>query len=99
MGCAGSKPETRTEPGPGSEGGDAMEVGGSEKVRTFRERRLSMSQMQDANARPRRLSIYGTALGDDAQPSLAHVEPHKHLALQFAAGTKPTLHVPNATFL
>ena len=67
MGCAGSKPETRTEPGPGSEGGDGIE--GSEKVRTFRERRLSMSQMQDTGSRPRRLSIYGTALGEDAQPS------------------------------
>lgn len=70
MGCAGSKTDA-TGPGPGGGGGgDDTEVSGDEKVRTFRERRLSMSQMQDPNARPRRMSVYGTPLDETAQPSV-----------------------------
>ena len=47
-----------------------MTVQGPDKVRTFRERRLSMSQQQDANQRPRRLSIYGSTGDEAAQPSI-----------------------------
>jgi len=57
-------------------------------VRTFRERRLSMSQMQDANARPRRLSIYGTPLGDDAQPSSV-VSPCATCGCKTIGGVEP----------
>lgn len=63
MGCAGSKPDIRTDPGAGGDGSDAE---GDAKRRTFRDRRLSMSQLP-TNAG--RLSIYGTQLGEDAQPS------------------------------
>jgi len=64
MGCGGSKPDEGATPP-----GDGLDVEGNEKVRTFRERRLSMSQQQEGNGSRRRLSIYGTSLGEDAQPS------------------------------
>ena len=77
MGCGCSKVEGTV--GPSSSpsrscgGGPANDmetaVQGSDKVRTFRERRLSMSQQQDTNARPRRLSIYGNAGNTNMQPS------------------------------
>jgi protein phosphatase 2C family protein 2/3 len=70
MGCGGSKPESGVAPGAnGNGGGDDTDVAGAEKVRTFRERRLSMSQMQEQNAPRRRLSVYGTPLDETAQPS------------------------------
>ena len=66
MCCGGSKVADAVEssgsssPSGGGNAGDDIEtVQGSDRVRTFRERRLSMSQQQDTNARPRRLSIYG----------------------------------------
>ena len=76
MGCSSSKADLRTDPGGGGGGGltqqeiDQMTVQGPDKVRTFRERRLSMSQQQDANQRPRRLSIYGSTGDEAAQPSI-----------------------------
>jgi len=44
-------------------------VTGNQQARTFRERRLSISQQQDTNQRPRRLSIYGPAGENDGVPS------------------------------
>ena len=76
MGCSSSKADLRTDPGDGAGSGvsqqeiDQMTVQGPDKVRTFRERRLSMSQQQDANQRPRRLSIYGSTGDEAAQPSI-----------------------------
>ena len=75
MGCGGSKVADAVEssgsssPSGGGHAEDDIEtVQGSDKVRTFRERRLSMSQQQDTNARPRRLSIYGNHGDTDMQP-------------------------------
>ena len=62
MGCSGSKPDA-------SNPGD-FDLQGSDKVRTFRERRLSMSQQQDMNQPKRRMSIYGTDGTDVGQPSV-----------------------------
>lgn len=69
MGCASSKTDARTGPGNGDKAADSTQVTGAEKVRTFRERRLSMSQMQEQNQPRRRLSIYGSPLDENAQPS------------------------------
>ena len=76
MGCGGSKVADAVEssgsssPSGGGNAGDDIEtVQGSGRVRTFRERRLSMSQQQHTNARPRRRSIYGNDGDTDMQPS------------------------------
>ena len=76
MGCGVSKvkgtvtPSGSSSPCGGENPVDNIEnMQGSDKVRTFRERRLSMSQQQDTNARPRRLSIYGNAGNTNMQPS------------------------------
>jgi len=53
----------------GGEEGDGAEAGGGEKTKTFRERRLSISQLQDQNTRPRRLSVYGNSEDGPGQPS------------------------------
>ena len=73
MGCGGSKEDSQLSPGGANnidKDVDAMTVTGPDKARTFRERRLSMSQQQDANARPRRLSIYGQTGDELGQPSI-----------------------------
>ena len=77
MGCGGSKVADAVEssgsssPSGGGNAGDDIEtVQGSDRVRTFRERRLSMSQQQHTNARPRRRSIYGNDGDTDMQPSV-----------------------------
>ena len=73
MGCAESKTELRTHPNAGSEGGggggSSTDIAGEERTKTFRERRLSISQMQDQNTRPRRLSVYGSATDNPGQPT------------------------------
>jgi len=80
MGCGGSKPETEEQRqpssptgNPGTAAGDAADaafnVTGTEKNKTFRERRLSISQQQETGARPRRLSIYGKTGDDNTVPS------------------------------
>ena len=63
MGCSSSKPDASSNPGD-------FDLQGSDKVRTFRERRLSMSQQQDVNQPKRRMSIYGTDGNDVGQPSV-----------------------------
>ena len=71
MGCGGSKenvsPDRPVQGGGPAAGG--VDVGGTEKTKTFRERRLSISQKQEENTRPRRLSIYGSPTDETAQPS------------------------------
>jgi len=77
MGCGGSTPakEEQTDgPGnPGTAAGNAVDevfnVKGNEQTRTFRERRLSISQKQDDNQPRRRLSIYGPSGEDNTVPS------------------------------
>lgn len=64
MGCGGSKPDSRDDGEGGDDGGE-----GGEKHKTFRERRLSISQLQDQNTRPRRLSVYGNSEEGPGQPS------------------------------
>jgi len=74
MGCGPSKAgQAESSGSPGGSGNPADDIDtalqGSDKVRTFRERRLSMSQKQDSEQRPRRLSVYGNAGESDTQPS------------------------------
>lgn len=66
MGCAGSKEEDGA--GSQADGGGSPQAGGPDKTKTFRERRLSMSQEQARDGPRRRLSVYGGA-AEDAQPS------------------------------
>lgn len=70
MGCGGSKGVDADQGSNPADNIDAeLNIAGSDKVRTFRERRLSMSQQQDATQRVRRLSIYGSAGAEGLQPS------------------------------
>jgi len=66
MGCAGSKAGDEQPQQMG--GGTAESSATPEKVKTFRERRLSVSQEQAKDGPRRRLSVYG-GNGEDAQPS------------------------------
>jgi len=73
MGCGGSKQDDSPQGGGGASQAEidqTLEMTGSEKHRTFRERRLSMSQQQDPAARARRMSIYGNNGGEEIVPSV-----------------------------
>jgi len=66
MGCAGSKPGDEQQ-----QASPSQDAGGSspnDKTKTFRERRLSMSQEQAKDGPRRRLSVYGGS-AEDSVPS------------------------------
>lgn len=69
MGCAGSRSESLDESNNHAQAGTPSATGDTpEKVKTFRERRLSVSQEQAKDGPRRRLSVYGGS-AEDAQPS------------------------------
>ena len=87
MGCAGSKTEAGTGEGSGQGSGENV----NDKARTFRERRLSMNQLPVAggsNGGSRRMSLYGTQLGEDAQPSQV-VSPMATCGCKTIGGVEP----------
>ena len=89
MGCAGSKLNGSSEDANSADDIDSqLNVQGPDKVRTFRERRLSMSQQQDTNQRPRRLSIYGNSGDDGTQPSVVQ-SPCPTCAAKTMGGFEP----------
>jgi len=75
MGCGGSKGTDQALRQQESEGGSDAAADSSgqtpDKAKTFRERRLSMSQLPAADQQRRRLSVYGNSSSDltDKQPS------------------------------
>ena len=87
MGCAGSKTQAGT--GEGVEAGQGSS--GEDKARTFRERRLSMNQLpvpNGGNGGNRRMSLYGTQLGEDAQPTVV-VSPMATCGCKTIGGVEP----------
>ena len=84
MGCAGSSQ--------GASGGETNSVAmnsadGPDKARTFRERRLSMSQKQEKGQEPRRLSVYGSN-DSNKQPTMV-VSPCSTCACKSIGGLEP----------
>jgi len=97
MGCGGSKAADEALQPARSSGGSAAsssdnsspQSGTPDKTKTFRERRLSMSQMQQDGNQRRRLSVYGNSGdSDSAQPSVV-TSPMPSVGCTTMAGVEP----------
>jgi len=99
MGCSGSKndqvlrqhdSDEGSTPEQQSSNGTAQQSGTPDKTKTFRERRLSMSQMQsqEQNQQRRRLSVYGGSGEDGAVPSVV-TSPMPSVGCKTMGGFEP----------